>query len=59
MFFPKLILTPKKIIEDYLSFAAENENHKLGENNSLYHLFYLDEYPNNKKKRLEIHSESF
>ena len=47
-------LKKKKIIEDYLSFAAENENHKLGENNSLYHLFYLDEYPNNKKKRLEI-----
>ena len=52
-------LKKKKIIEDYLSFAAENENHKLGENNSLYHLFYLDEYPNNKKKRLEIKLTDF
>ena len=44
----------KKLIEDYLSITPENDENKLKEKDRLYKNFYLDEYPNNKKKRLEI-----
>ena len=44
----------KKLIEDYLSIAPENDENKLKEKDRLYKNFYLDEYPNNKKKRFEI-----
>ena len=44
----------KKLIEDYLSITPENDENKLKEKDRLYKNFYLDEYPNNKKKRFEI-----
>ena len=44
----------KKLIEDYLSITPENDENKLKEKGILYKTLYLDEYPHNKKKRLEI-----